>query len=323
MDGAWLTKGTDCPIVYNCIELAGKSRCKYIETVLYNYIEHDQNSYKTVKNEFRAKQLQYLTSLPPLQVIDEDIHIVMCCWKRTENLEIQVKNLNEQTIAKRIHLHLINNNVDTVDTLNSMVPDLSQKYTNIKLSVTHYQNKYFGFQRFFYIRDNLIKQYNIDYVIIIDDDQIFKNNWVEKMYEKRQPQTHIAWYGKKWVPDSINYWKDSIVTYGDCYRNTKENCKEFHYGGTGGMIIDVSIFNSTSKLWDIPTDLPSNTTVYNIEDLWLSFIERKVYGWTIQRSFLPETGALIKNTSDPNSLYLSLHTQKQNLLNYLICKYGL
>ena len=33
------------------------------------------------------------------KVIDEDIHIVMCCWKRTQHLEYQVKMLNNQRLV--------------------------------------------------------------------------------------------------------------------------------------------------------------------------------------------------------------------------------
>jgi len=325
MDGAWLTKGTDRPLVYNSIEMAGRSRCKFIDSILYNYIEHDQNSYKTVNRDFKLKQINYLSDLSPKDQIVEDVHIVMCCWKRLENLEAQVHNLNDQTIAKRIHFHLLNNNIDTVDTLNTMVADLSQKYTNIKLSVTHYQNNYFGFQRFLYIRDNLIKHYNIDYVIIIDDDQLFQNDWVEKMYAIRAPRTYTCWYGKVWDNDNIDYWRGSLFNMKQCRMHDKSEYTEFHYGATCGCMIDVSIFNETSNLWNVPTDITDNTNVYNIEDLWLSFVVRKIYGWSIKRSFLPEGSTLnVKgSSSEKNALYLLLTEHKQNLLRYLVDKYGL
>ena len=40
----------------------------------------------------------------------EDIHIVMCCWKRFQNLDSQINMLNNQTVSNRIHFHLVNNN---------------------------------------------------------------------------------------------------------------------------------------------------------------------------------------------------------------------
>lgn len=57
------------------------------------------------------------------------------------------------------------------------------------------------------------------------------------------------------------------------------------YGGPGGSIIDINIFNDDSILWNIPPDLPQNTKVYNIDDIWLSFIIKYEYNWKIYRSF--------------------------------------
>ena len=92
----------------------------------------------------------------------------------------------------------------------------------------------------------------------------------------------------------------------------------FDYGSTCGAIIDTSIFYQQSKLWDIPNDLPENITIYNIEDLWLSFVIKKYYNWEIKRSFLPEKITL--NTNDKcnaHSLWITLKKEKQKLLEYL------
>ena len=105
-------------------------------------------------------------------------------------------------------------------------------------------------------------------------------------------------------------------------RNNKNpNVKKCHYVGTAGSLIDVSIFNEKSKLWDIPTDLPKGVTIYNIEDLWLSYICYH-YGYTLKRSFLPESGTLnTKNSSsEKNSLYQLLKKEKQLLFSYLLKK---
>jgi hypothetical protein len=324
MNGAWLTKGTDRPIVYNCIELSGKSRSIFIDQILYNYVEHSNNSYKTINYHTTKKQINYICNITPNTPIIEDIHIVMCCWERLENLEAQIQNLSSQTVSTRIHLHLLNNNIETADVLKGMVEELILKYT-IKISLTQYTNIFYGFQRFLYVRDILLKQHNIDYVIMIDDDQLFKTDWVESMYALRAPRTYTCWYGKLWSGENIDYWNGSLVTFVQCHRNEKSEYVDFHYGGTGGCIIDVSIFNKNSSLWETQTDLPDGVTVYNIEDLWLSFVVRKNYGWNIKRSFLPESSTL--NTKGSNSqmqsLYKLLGYHKQKLLQYLVTKYGL
>ena len=90
--------------------------------------------------------------------------------------------------------------------------------------------------------------------------------------------------------------------------------KNFHYGGTGGSVIDINIFNHTSMLWNIPTNC--NVTIYNIEDLWLSFVVSYYYGWTIKRSFLP-VNDYTNTVTQENALYLTLRNEKQVLLEYL------
>jgi hypothetical protein len=325
MDGVWLTKGTDRPLVFNCIEMAGVGRCRFIKDILYKYVEHTQNSYKVVPNESRLKHVNYIANLCPKQNLVEDIHVVMCCWKRLEHLEQQIQNMNDQTVARRIHFHLLNNNPDTVEQISKIVSDAGHIYTNIRLHLSHYKNEFYGFQRFLYIRDVLLKYYNIDYVIIIDDDQLFTNDWIEKMVALGKPQTYSPWYGKVWDSNNLDYWNGSYSTISDCRRGLKPNITAFQYGGTCGSILDVSIFRPDSKLWEIPNDLPEGVLIYNIEDLWLSFVIRKYYGWSIQRTFLPEKHTLNTSgsASEGNALFKSLYPQKRVLLNYLICKFGL
>ena len=313
INGEWLAKGTDRPIVYNTIEMAGHHRTKFIDRLLYGYLEHDNNTYKVISTEFRRAQIAYLQALRPKSRIEEEIHIVMCCWKRPENLPIQLENLNSQTVASRIHLHLLNNSVENREVFEEIVAR-SLPTSNIKITLTHYNNKYYGFQRFLYTRDTLLKSYNIDHVIFMDDDQLYLPSWVENLYNSRKPETYAAWYCKSWTRDSLNYWKS---------RQTDD--QELHYGGTGGSIIDTTVFRQGSRLWDLPEDLPTGLTVYNIEDLWLSFIIRRIYGWTIERSPYKEACTLNKpnSSSAAAALYAGLKSEKQQLLEYLVAKYGL
>jgi hypothetical protein len=252
--------------------------------------------------------------------MSDDIHVVMCCWKRIENLEKQIININNQKCTNKINFHLLNNNKDNVNLLNDLIIKFSIKYTNINIYLSHYDNKYYSFQRFFYIRDILIDKYNIEYVIIIDDDQIYSNDWIQKMYNLRTPKTYYAWWCRKWNLNNIDYYNGNIL-------NSPTSNKDdiyVHYGGPGGSIIDVSIFNKDSKLWEIPNDLPNNISVYNLDDVWLSFVVRKIYNWNIKRSFLPELLSLnvSKSSSDKQSLYRILTSEKQLLFKYLVNKYG-
>lgn len=316
INGKWLSKGTDRPFVYNCIEWSGKNRTQSLHNVIYQYIEHDLNSYKTVSYEEKQSQVKYIENLTPCKQIIEDIHIVMCCWKRIEFLELQIINLNNQTFAKRIHIHLLNNNKNNVKQLEALVSDFKKTY-KIKISLSHYDNTRFGFQRFLYTRDVLMKNYLIDYVIFIDDDQLFYYDWVENIYSKREPKTYTCWYGRKWK-DEMNYWTGSIINMTECRTNSNKKINEYDYGATCGCIIDVNIFNENTELWNVPKNLPKNVTVYNIEDLWLSHIIRYFYNWKIKRSFLPEKETINDNSDcNKHALFLSLYDEKQKLFEYL------
>ena len=243
--------------------------------------------------------------MKPQKCVNEEIHIVMCCWKRIKNLEHQVKMLNEQTTKQKIHFHLLNNNPDTRNTVNNIVNNCRKKYKNVVLHLSDYDNKYYGFQRFIYIRDVLLKKFLINYAIIIDDDQIFNKHWVENIWKYRMPKIYSGWYVKNW-DKKLNYWKN----------NTSDNfC---HYVGTGGSIIDTDIFTEKSLLWKIPEDLPNNITVYNIEDLWLSYIAYKC-GYTLFNSHLGIKSDMnnANKYSKDVSLYATLKKEKPLFLKYL------
>ena len=127
----------------------------------------------------------------------------MCCWKRFQNLDSQINMLNNQTVSNRIHFHLVNNNYKDKEQLETIVQQCKSKYKNIKISLNHYKNEYSCFQRHFYIRDLLLKNYLLDYVIIIDDDQLFDNDWVEKMWQLWKPKIYTGWYVKKWKNNKV------------------------------------------------------------------------------------------------------------------------
>ena len=249
--------------------------------------------------------------------IADKINIVMCCWKRFENLEAQFIMLNNQTVSKEIHWHLINNNYGEKEKLDRLVEKYSKIYHKIKVHVTHYKNKFYCFQRHFYIRDILMEKFNVKYVIIIDDDQIFNKKWVERMWNLRKPGIYSGWYCKVWV-DNFDYWEGSILHMLACKRNSYRYIHQVDYVGGCGFIIDTDVFK-IKELWEEPTDLPDGVTIYNIDDLWLSFIARK-NGFILERSYLPQQKTLNYNESlsKKRSLCNQLSEQKQKLFLYLL-----
>ena len=316
----WLQKCSDRIMIYKIFEQCGHHKISYINSIIYNYREHDRNSYKTFRGDKKAI-LNYCNNSPKCKVSVEDIHIIMCCWKRYQNLNQQFEMLNNQTVSNRIHLHLINNNFDKKEEIEKIVEKCKNKYKNIKLILSHYKNEFFGFQRFIYIRDYLIKKFNIDYVIIIDDDQLYDNKWVENMWNLRKPKLYTSWYCKKWN-GKYDYWNDTMINHDECIQNMKKDIEYTDYNGTGGSLIDVSIFYNNSPLWNKPDDLPEGVSIYNIEDLYLSFVSKYELGYSLKRSFLPERRTLNNfNQSNQVSLWHGLLEKKRSLLLYLVNKY--
>lgn len=318
----WLTKCTDRPIVYGMFEYFGAKHIQHIDKQVYYYREHTHNTYKLVSEREKKTQLEAILKRPVISPRCEDIHIVMCCWKRVANLEKQFENLNNQTVAKRIIFHLVNNNSTNQELLQQMVhTQINLPLNVLRIELTHWSNAHNCFERFYYIRDHLVSK-GVDYVVMIDDDQLFTNQWVEQLYLKRKPKRFITWYGRRWKttkPES--YWTGSEVTHSDCIQHKKAHIKHFQYGGPGGCIIDTQMFAQESKLWELP-ELSPGLSVFTMDDVWLSFVSTHKYKWKIERSFLPENSNFNDESShsQQQSLWPQLRTQKTQLLHYLIDK---
>ena len=97
-----------------------------------------------------------------------------------------------------------------------------------------------------------------------------------------------------------------------CKRNSYRYIHQVDYVGGCGFIIDTDIFK-IKELWEEPKDLPDGVTIYNIDDLWLSFIAEK-NGFILERSYLPQQKTLNYNLSSSKKISLcnQLGEAKQN-----------
>ena len=313
-EGKWLPKATDRELCYSIVERCGKEKVQFIDRPLYYYRDHESNCHKIVNNDTKKKILDDISTHKPLQKHVEDIHVIMLVYKRYEFLETTFTMLNNQVCDRHIHLHLINNNYDEKDKLEEIVSGLDTIFT---LHITHYKNELFGFQRFPYIRDVVMKQYLADYVIIIDDDQLFSDTWVSDMWNKRKPETYSGWFCRKFTRHAYRYYNDTIVKFRDLIDNKKTDItKNMHYIGTGGCIIDTSIFLPNSLLWGTPDDFD----VADVEDIWLSYVCKEKYGWKLERTCLPISENLCQSNDEcmNQSQWLKLKDKKIKFLEYLI-----
>lgn len=236
------------------------------------------------------------------------IHIVMSCYKREFNLNKIIDSLEKQTICKKIHFHILNNNISYKKILDKQILSTNVPF---KINILHYDNSHLWFERYFYIRDVIIEKYKAQFVIIINDDQTFRSNWVQKMYSVRELKTFKSWNCKKYDYNC------------DHTKNLKIG-ETFNYGFPGGSIIDTSIFKKDSEFWDIPTNLPDGLNMYIFDDYWLSYVISHIYknhGWTIQRyntndySFKPYTIKDKKSLNASSNKYLN--KKKKIIFKYL------
>ena len=281
-------------------------------------------------NEIKLVDTDITYNIPPnINCVSGDeptIHVVLCCWKRTIFLKRQLLSINRQINANELHVHLVNNNKEAHDEITEIINKLHSNLV-FKISLSSYDNRYSCFQRYFYIRDVLLVNYKLDYVIIIDDDQEFSICWFNYLWNRRKLKSMVCWYGKIWKLGKYNYWKDPDLFLPHCLRNNKRYINKFKYGGPGGSIIDVEIFNKESILWDIPDDLPDSINIYQLDDIWISYIIDKL-NWNIIRSFLPITpinDKLISKTAispmvkEGKSLLMSYLVENKNMRYTITC----
>lgn len=245
---------------------------------------------------------------------DNQIHIIMCCWKRVHNLSKQIDNLIHQTVSHMIHLHLINNNKNEKQNIDTIIRHKQNTNQYIKITCKHYDNTYNCFQRHFYIRDILLKDNMIKYVIFIDDDQIFPNDWVERLWSRRESKIYTGWYTKTWR-NNKDYWNGSIITLENNMTNELPHMDLCHYIGPGGSLIDTFIFHPHSLLWNVSI-IPEQFNVYEMDDIWLSYVAFFLH-FKVKRSFVPIQEEFIDETSLEKGMCNMLQKKKKDFFEHL------
>jgi len=214
--------------------------------------------------------------------------IIMCTWKRINKLQQTIDLLNIQT-NKDFTFFIWNNNSSIVNQVNK----LTEQYKWI--FVKHSPTNVGGIGRFYYAREINDKY---DKIIFIDDDQIFKNTFVEDMLNNYEVKTIKSWYS--WTFNSDDYFD----------RNKINNGENAHYCGTGICLIDSSAFNNDELFNNIPSEYAF------IEDLWLSYFVTNILNWKA-KGLIGVWGQIQKDGKDQFS---KLRNKKNEFLKYLIHK---
>lgn len=206
--------------------------------------------------------------------MSENIHIFMCTWKRIHNLNTLLENLNDQTCSPQIIFNIWNNNIDEKNNIYTIIN--SAKDIKYKINVEHSEKNMYAFGRYLYMKQ-LYDEYKFKYAIIIDDDQLFSNDYFEKLWNLRKKNTFITWYGA--ILNGRKYWDRSVINIQDIIFGRKREIQEYEYGGPGGSIIDVSIVLEENFMKEQEKYILA-------DDLWLSYYVKNKLNWRIERSFL-------------------------------------
>jgi GT2 family glycosyltransferase len=243
--------------------------------------------FEKIENAFKNGQIKKYRD--ELLVNAPYVAIVMCTWKRISRLKETLNLLSTQTY-KNIKLHIWNNNFSQKENIQNIIKD----YPNLNIEVLNSEKNVGGIGRFLYAK-KIAKEY--PQIIFIDDDQVFNNKFVEDFSKMYLPKSIISWFG----------WKMN----GSYYNRTRvNNFSECDYCGTGGMLIDSSVFLD-ERLYEIPKEY------IFIEDLWLSYFAKYEHSYNLIGCSID-----LKIIEDGNDQYVNLKKLKEEFYKLLEAKYN-
>jgi hypothetical protein len=229
------------------------------------------------------------------------IKIILCQWKRIDNLVHTIDCLNKQLCPNfHIHLYIWNNNYSQREKLKQIIT-----HNKLLFNITWYDSleNIGGIGRFVFVNYLLSKE-KFDRVIFIDDDQIFENDVIKILIMNYSRNTSYHWFGKKFYKDK-NYWSSWMN------RNKNPDSISYpllDYGGTGFMIIDTNVFKH-------PDFFYFNTKYQFVEDLWMSYFAQKILNYKLYNGV--QIINKIKILRDTHEQHLNLTYLKNEFLEVL------
>lgn len=221
---------------------------------MFDFIDADRNYHYFDKYEIEMEHIiakgVNITQVTP---------IIMCCYNRINLISETIKCLNNQT-DKNFILYLWNNKYSEKDKLTDII---SKSNANFNIICHHSKENVGGIGRFYMIRE-LLKTKDYKYTIFIDDDQHLDRYVIEKFKKAAKHNHSYNWYGRKFIKGEpyANIYTDGHVKLNSQPINVGD---EYDYGGTGGMIIDTSIFTDDNLFRTLPRKYKF------VEDLWMSY----------------------------------------------------
>jgi hypothetical protein len=216
----------------------------------------------------------------------EKVAIIMCIWKRVNNLNEILKCLQKQTY-KNFKLIIWDNSNEKEE-----VEKIVSKF-DLDIDIIKSETNIGGIGRF-YAAKNVKDIYRT--IIFFDDDQFPKEGFVETMVKKYEPNTIKSRHCYK-ILDNKDYWKR---------RRIQQGGTNINYSGTCGMVLDSKIF-SHEELFTCPKQFTF------IEDLWLSFFAQHKLRWKMESIDVP-----LNLVDDGKDQFRGLVNKKSEFLRYLV-----
>jgi len=212
--------------------------------------------------------------------------IIMCVWQRIGSLSNTIDMLSKQD-ENDFNFFIWNNNANIKHEINTLI----KQYEWVQ--VHHSPTNIGGIGRFHYAHKIHTE---FEHIIFIDDDQQFDNTFVKSMIVEYEPKTIKSWFS--WKFNNSEYWQRIRVRDGS----------NVHYCGTGGMILDSSIFVDEKILTDCPIEYTF------VEDLWLSFYANHVHKYKLKSTKHVNLSIVV----DGKDQYVKLRSKKPKFLKYLL-----
>lgn len=223
--------------------------------------------------------------------------VIMCAWKRIDRLELTLEMLEAQT-DKKFFLCIWNNNFDSRNDIEKIINNKSYSF---QINIHHSNTNIKGFGRFFYAK-RLLDEDNYPFVAFIDDDINFESNLIDQFKKQKQKESVKSFWAFRLKSPGNHYWRRE---------NILPDKKDAHYCGTGGMILDSSIFLNDTFMNEIPEKYK------DIEDLWLSFFASFYLKWQLSKADFP----IHLMPDDEHNLYQKIHKKKDEFTMKLNDKY--
>jgi hypothetical protein len=312
-DGSWLQKATDRGLIFKMLETSGPRRAHFFHErgPSINYSFTPNNGLRVFSKQTIQNDKNYVNGLPALQPGVETIHVVVAVWDRTRTdrfVQHLVKSKAPQGNPVRFAFHICLNNASRFEELSAIVRLHSSPNRVVRVHVMG--GNYGGFSRFLVAR-RLRTEELASHFIMVDDDMYVRANTLWQLWLNRAPMTYACVHGKNWFSKRNPVYFDIAADRSWL----PSHVKYFQYCGTGGSIIDGSIFGDPLLL-----RIPGRFLF--VEDLWLSYVV-KLKGWEVVR--LPKNINLGWSAVENNrGQWKKLRKTKQQMLDALVsCSFSI